>query len=390
MQEKLHQVTIAGGGLVGCVIAYALAQIGIPVLILERLSVDEMLQGGFDGRASAISQGSAQILREFNLWAQLEPLAQPIFDILISDNHQPWFVHFNHTAVGGQPMGYIIENTLLRKHLVQACRDHPLIHWHQGTITALTTSQSQVSITTQNAASFSSQVLIAADGRHSPLRELANIAIVRWSYAQKAIVTSVTHELPHNNTAHEYFFPTGPLALLPMTGDNRSSVVWSDTPETIDRLSKATEADFITALTHRFGNRLGELTLAAPRWSYPLSASFARSYVGPRIALVGDAAHAIHPVAGQGLNLGIRDAGVLVHELQLAWQNGLDLGRASTLRSYEKQRFWDNMAMIMATDQCIRLFGINRLGFPYIRGAAMGLLHRVPFLKRLMIKNAMG
>jgi 2-octaprenyl-6-methoxyphenol hydroxylase len=301
-------------------------------------------------------------------------------------------VHYDHRAVGGQPLGHIVENRLIRHALLRRLERLP------GDVLALASPDRVVGLERDGAPALlqlasgvraRAALVAVAEGRSSPTRAAAGIGVLRWDYRQTGIVATLAHEQPHDGIAIERFFPDGPLALLPMTG-RRSSIVWAADDRLADELIGLDDAEFVAELGERAGERLGAFTLAGPRWHYPLAMVQAQRYTDRRLALIGDAAHAIHPIAGQGWNLALRDVGALAELVIDAGRLGLDPGGASVLARYERWRRFDSLALIAITDGLNRLFGNDLLPVRLARELGLGLVERTPPLKRFFMRHAMG
>jgi len=320
-------VLVAGGGLVGMPLALALARGGLSVTLVDALSPQHVTDAGFDGRVSAVAFASCRMLQELGVTVHLSGQMQPINDIVVSDGRlregaSPLFLHFDHTELGKEPLGQLIENRHLRQALHTAIALEPNITLLAPIRVAKIEYDESVRAWLSDGSEVHARLCFAADGRTSPLREAAGIKTISWDYPQTGIVTTVEHELPHEGVAQEFFLPSGPFAILPMTG-NRASLVWTERRDIARAILALDETRFAQEMRLRFGDYLGVAKPIGPRWSYPLSLHLARDYVRPRLALVGDAAHGIHPIAGQGLNLGLRDAAaaaeVVIDAHRLGW-----------------------------------------------------------------------
>ncbi len=384
------EVLVVGGGMVGMTLAAALAGAGIEVIILDSTAPARQEESAFDGRASAIAWGSAQALAAIGLWPSMASAAEPILDIRVSDGPSLLFLEYCHAEVADHPLGYIVENRDIRRCLFARLAELSSARLLAPVeLARLERHGARVEAELGDGRRIEAMLAVAADGRNSPLREEAGIPVTAWSYPQTGIVATVAHERPHRGIAHERFLPAGPLAFLPMTG-KRSSIVWTEHGELAPVLLALDEADFTAELERRFGPYLGRLTLAGPRFSYPLALLHAARYVDERLALVGDAAHAIHPIAGQGLNLGLRDVAALAEILVDARRLGLDLGGGELLQRYQRWRRFDTMALMAATDALNRLFSNNVPLLRLARDLGLGLVNELPPLKRLFMRHAMG
>jgi 2-octaprenyl-6-methoxyphenol hydroxylase len=384
------EVLVVGGGMVGMTLAAALAGAGVSVVLLDR--EDPAAQQGalYDGRTSAIAWGSARALDGIDVWRGLARHAEPIQEIRVSDGPSLLFLHYRHEEVGEHPLGYIVENREIRRVLAGQLAALPKARIAApARLAALRREPGGVRATLADGTAIRAQLAVAADGRHSPLRGEAGIATTEWSYPQTSIVLTAAHARPHRGVAHERFLPAGPLAFLPMQGD-RSSVVWTEHRALVPALLALDDAALAAELQRRFGPSLGALAIEGPRWSYPLALMHAERYVDARLVLVGDAAHAIHPIAGQGLNLGLRDVAALAEILVDAHRLGLDLGGADLLARYQRWRRFDNVALMVATDALNRLFSNQIPLVRLARDLGLGLVNELPPLRRFFMRHAMG
>lgn len=344
----------------------------------------------YDGRTTAVAYGSMQVLRGIGVWSALATEAEPIREIRVADGGSPLFLHYDHRELGDEPLGYIVENRLLRQALFdRASALAPLTLLAPLGAEAVEAIAGGVTVRLSDGRTIRVALVIGADGRGSPLREAAGIRTFRKSYGQTAIVCTVRHEIPHHGVAVEHFRRAGPFAILPMT-DNRSSIVWTERNADAPRLLALDEAGFTRELTLRFGDHLGALTVEGSRWSYPLSLMHAERYTASRLALIGDAAHVIHPIAGQGWNLGVRDIAVLAELLVDAARLGMDLGGAGLLERYERWRRIDNLTLTAVTDGLNRLFSNEVPPVKLIRDLGLATVNRAPRVKRFLMRHAMG
>ncbi len=388
------EALIVGGGLVGLTLGITLASVGLPVVIIDRVNPQTTTTPEFDGRATAIANGSARVLKGIGLWEAINSYVCPINDIRVSDGDSMLFLHYDHREIGNEPLGYVIENRDLRLALLERLYSLDNLTMLAPTdVSSITRNSSGVSTLTSDGITIRSRVLLACDGRNSVLREEAGIGVTRWSYKQTSIVCSVFHDLPHNNIAHERFLPGGPFAILPMkdlTNRYRSAVVWTDSNKLMPGIISLDDESFVSELMIRFGDILGSLELAGPRWSHPLGLSHAKKYVDCRFALVGDAAHAIHPIAGQGLNMGIRDIAALAEVLIDARRLGLDIGSPNILDEYERWRIFDNLLLAFVTDAMNRLFSNKIPPIRAIRDVGLGAVNKIAPLRRDFMRHATG
>jgi len=391
---------IVGGGLVGLSLGHALARSGLDAIVVDREAPATRTDAGYDGRSSAIAYGSRCVLAGLGLWEHLAEHACPILDIRVSDGQSKLFLHYDHRQVGDEPLGHIIENTAIRRALSQqtgAARGLDggrLVHIAPAEVRGLERRSGRVEAVLADGCRISASLAIAADGRQSPIRVGAGIGATEWAYQQTGIVCTVAHDRPHRNVAHERFLPAGPFALLPMTRladhPQRSSIVWTERAALAPAMMKLDDAAFSAEMTRRFGDYLGPLRVIGRRWAYPLALLHAERYVAARLALVGDAAHAIHPIAGQGLNLGLRDVAALAEVIVDAHRLGLDIGNALVLERYERWRRFDSTALIAVTDALNRLFSTGAAPVRLARDLGLAVVDRLPPLKRLLMRHAMG
>ena len=385
-------VAVVGAGPVGLAAAAVLADQGHSVALIDRISIDALLAPGADGRTTAIAAVGKPFFESIGVWAALEERAGTIDDIVIVDQGAGnAALHYGAEEVGGGPMGWIVDNADLRRALAEAVRARSSVTVMDGdSVRDTEVDAGAAELHLSSGKRVSVRLVVAADGRMSRLREGAGIRTVSWPYGQSSLVCTVSHPTPHRNTAFEIFRPDGPLALLPLPGGHASSVVWSQSTAEIDRLSGLDEAAFSAAISGAFGDRLGPLTLEGERWSWPLSLVQAERYIDRRLVLVGDAARAIHPIAGQGFNLGIKDIAALAEVLAEARRLGLDLGSAHTLERYQRWRRFESTLMVAATDGLNRLFATRFAPVRAARGIGLAVLGRLPGLKRTLIRGAMG
>ena len=394
MERDDPQVVVAGGGMVGLTLAIALAQGGIRVLLAEPFSLSKTVAAQFDGRVSAISCSSARMLDVLGVWATLKANSEPIRDILVTDARiggppSPFSLHFDHHEIG-EPLGYIAENRHIRAALLDHAQHLSALHIaNPDRVAGFVAQNGQMEVHLGSGCSVSPSLLVIAEGRDSPSRERAGIGVVSWSYPQRGIVATVEHERAHAGVAYEHFLPSGPFAILPMTG-NRSSLVWTERETIAATILESSQADFEKEIGRRFGAHLGNIRADGLRWSYPLSFHLAREYVRPRFALIGDAAHGIHPIAGQGLNLGFKDVAALTEVLMEAARLGLDIGAPDVLRRYERWRRFDSVALATATDALNRLFSNDFGPLRAARDVGLAVADSIGPLRRFLMRHAGG
>ena len=388
-------IIISGGGMVGMTLAIALGRSGLRIGVVDRLDPATATDAGFDGRVSAVAFASCRMMEAIGVWPHLKDNAQPINDILVTDGKvstgaSPFFLHFDHREIGDAPLGNLIENRHIRLGLLAALEELPNCELIAPVaVGAMEPEPGLARVTLSDGRTLTASLVVAAEGRVSNLRAAAGIKLVSWSYNQTGIVTTVAHEQPHNGIAQEYFLPSGPFAILPMTG-NRSSLVWTEKPDIAKALMASEDDVFTDECRKRFGDYLGEATPVGPRWSYPLSFQVARTYVAPRLALVGDTAHGIHPIAGQGFNLGLRDVAALAEVLVEAHRLGLDLGAEDVLDRYQTWRRFDNTMLALVMDGLNRLFSNDIAPVRLVRDIGLGLVNRFGPARRLFMRHAGG
>ncbi|MEM7641014.1 MAG: UbiH/UbiF/VisC/COQ6 family ubiquinone biosynthesis hydroxylase [Pseudomonadota bacterium] len=383
---------IVGGGLSGPLCALALADAGLTSVVVDARPRAEFDAAGFDGRSYSLALGSIRVLRALGLWEGLE--AQPISGIRASDGRpgegaSPLHLAFDAAEIGEPYMGQMVEDRHLRARLLAACDASDRIEMRfDVSVTGQVEEGTSVTVET-SAGPLAGRLLLGCDGRGSGVAERAGIVRTFKDYGQTSLVCAVEHERSHHGVAHQFFMPAGPLAILPLRG-NRSSIVWTEATEAAATLNALPDAAYLEVLRPRFGSFLGDLTLVGDRWTYPLTLTLAASYVAERLALVGDAAHGIHPIAGQGLNLGVKDVAALADVLGAARRRGEDIGRLDVLERYQRWRRFDSAAMGMFTDAVNRLFSnddpLLRLG----RDLGMGAISALPSVRRRFIREAAG
>ncbi|SHL64375.1 2-octaprenyl-6-methoxyphenol hydroxylase [Roseovarius pacificus] len=392
--EHDSDIVIVGGGLNGPALALALAQSGFTVTVIDALSETVRKNAAFDGRAYALALSSMRLLRAIGIWDRVSDHTQPMLEIKVSDGRagegpSPFFMHFDHAEIEEGPMGYMLEDRYLRRAFLEAMKAEPRITQRRDTVTAQQVDAQGATVTLASGKTLSARLLVGSDGRASGTAQRAGIRRTGWGYGQTALVAAIEHELPHHGTAHQFFMPPGPLAILPLPG-NVSSIVWSETDETAARFSALSDEDFMQVLRPRFGDFLGQIRLKGKRFSYPLTLTLANSFVAERLALIGDAAHGMHPIAGQGLNAGLRDVAALAQVLDEARHRGEDIAAPDVLARYQQWRRFDSATLAMVTDMTNKLFSndnpLLRLG----RDLGMGALNAIPKLRRGFIREAAG
>jgi 2-octaprenyl-6-methoxyphenol hydroxylase len=395
MSETLHSdVLISGGGLVGQVLALALAHHGLSSQVVDPADPVATIAPGFDGRASAIASATWQMFEVLGLADRLAGHGCSIHAIKVSDGGQAGELDFV-TAPEDRALGTMIENRQLRLALAAALAEAPLVRlFMPSTVTDRTVDAHGVTLTLADGTTLAAPVLIVAEGRRSPTRDAAGFSIANWSYHHHAMIGAIAHSKPHGSVAHEIFFPSGPFALLPLVDDeqgrHRSAFVWTVSEKDGPGFAKLGDRGFVAELEKRAGDLLGTMDLVAPRMTYPLGFHHSATIVADRVVLVGDAAHGIHPIAGQGLNLGLRDVAALTEVLVEGVRLGLDLGDAALLARYQRWRGLDSLMVSLATDGLTRLFGIPGRTASAVRRAGLGAVQRLPILKRFFMDEARG
>ncbi|MEO1724028.1 MAG: UbiH/UbiF/VisC/COQ6 family ubiquinone biosynthesis hydroxylase [Pseudomonadota bacterium] len=395
-------VVVAGAGLVGPALALALARSGFEVVLVDRLAEAVRADPGFDGRAYAIALGSAGCLGALGLWAALEPKAEPIRDITVSEGRAGGpgrgkgggpggaDLHFDPRALDEARVGWILEDRYLRAALLSAVEaEEGVRHIAPAEVAGADFGPGRATITLDDGRTISAPLAVAADGRGSTLAALGGIGRQVFRYGQTGLVAAIEHERPHGGRAHQSFFPGGPFAVLPLP-ENRSGLVWSERAGEAKRLMALDDAGYEAALAARIGPRLGRLRLAAPRRAFPLSLDLADAYAAPRLALAGDAAHGVHPIAGQGLNMGLRDVAALTEVLTEAARRGEDIGDLAVLRRYERWRRFDNTALALGMDGLARLFSNANPVLAVLRRAGLRAVNRLPAATRFFMREAAG
>ena len=391
-----YGVIVAGGGFAGGTLALALAKLapqGFRVALVDAAPQNPDNQK--DVRGLALSAAAKSLLEAVGLWTKLAPDAQAVDSIEITDSPlnaslRPHFLGFDEEMKADAPRAFLVEAGNLFQAITQAVASDPSIDlFTPDSVTDYDVDAFGVRARLESGQTVSAPLLVAADGKRSRLREQAGIKCIGWSYPQTGIVVTVAHERPHLGRAVQHFLPAGPFAILPLMG-NRSSIVWMEDEARTETLMQGDDEAFVAELTRRFGHRLGQITLEGPRQSFPLSFQMARSFVGDRLALVGDAAHVVHPLAGQGLNIGLRDVAALTETIVDTLRLGLDIGSATTLERYQRWRRFDSAFSGTVMDGLNRLFSNDSAPLRAIRDLGLGLVDRAPDLKRFLVREAAG
>ncbi|MCR9147545.1 MAG: FAD-dependent monooxygenase [Rhodobacteraceae bacterium] len=392
--ENDSDILIVGGGLAGPALALALAQAGRSVTVIDALPHDTRVTPDFNGKSYALALASVRLLAAIGIWDRVQHNAQPMLEIKVSDGRAgegpaPFFLHFDHAEIEEGPMGHMCEDRLLRAALLTAMNETPHITQITGTVTAQDVTADGVTLTLSDGQRVSGRLLVGADGRESGTARRAGISRTGWDYGQTALVAAIEHDLPHHGIAHQFFMPPGPLAILPLPG-NVSSIVWSESDATATRFAALSDEDFMQVLRPRFGDFLGQIALRGKRYSYPLGLTVANSFIAPRLALLGDAAHGLHPIAGQGFNAGLRDVGALAQVIDEAARRGEDFAAPDVLARYQQWRRFDTATLALTTDLTNRLFSNDNPLLRGLRDLGMGAIGAMPRLRRGFIREAAG
>ena len=400
MVEGLEaEVCIIGAGPVGGTLACRLAAEGVPTVAIDRMALPPMEHPDFDGRAYAIAAGSRRVLELAGLWDRLPLPANPIEDIRVSDGRpgeraSRLFLHFDREDVGAEAFGWMVEARSLRMALNARLNDAPNLRVFAPAEARVERRAEGAVVRIAGGPEVACRLVVAAEGRDSPLREAAGIPVTRFAYRQRGIVCAIAHERAHRNVAVEHFLPAGPFAQLPMLGQpgapNVSAIVWTEDADIATEVIELPDDLFAEEVQRRLGNHLGAVRMIGRRWLYPLGALHAHRYYATRLALVGDAAHGIHPIAGQGLNLGFRDVATLSRLLIEAYWAGTDPGDGSLLLRYQRARRPDNLLMLGLTDALDRLFSNDVPPIRLVRDLGLAAVNRIPPLKRFFMRTAMG
>ncbi len=391
LTETLHtEVLVVGGGLVGGALAAALASHGVGVIVLDRDIAEERVAVGRDGRSSAVAGACQRVLAAIGVWPHMADHVQPILDIRVSDTESPLYLHYDHRTIG-QPMGWLAENRVLRQAVLARLAELPEVRTlAPARLATLDRRPDGVTATLTDGREIKAALVVGCDGRRSQVRQMAGITVTGWGYGQSALVFTVWHQHPHHGIAHEHFLPSGPFAILPLVGGHHSSLVWTERDALLPGLLALSPEAFHAELMDRFGDFLGQVKIDSPLHTYPLGLQMAHRFVDRRLALVGDAAHGMHPVAGQGMNFGLRDVAELVERVVAAKRLGMDLGSDPVLAAYERRRRPDALLMLGVTDGLVRLFSNDHAPLRLARTAGLAMVNRLPGIKTMLIKSAMG
>ena len=388
-------IAIVGGGLNGAMMSLALAEAGFTVTLIDPQTLKSKQNPHFDGRSYSLAIASVRLMQALGLWEELAPNAQPILEIKVADgraysNPSPYFLHFDHHEIEEGPMGHMVEDRHLRPLLQKRLQSVSQINYRAGlSVSEMTITNTHAELRLNIEETITTRLVIGADGRQSQTAERAGIKRTGWRYGQTALVCALSHNIPHQGVACQYFMPPGPLAILPLTG-NRSSIVWTESDANAATIMAMDDTDYMAVLQPRIGDYLGKVELAGARYSYPLNLTIAQNYVMPRLALVGDAAHGVHPIAGQGLNLGLRDIAALSEVLSDARLRGEDFSSLAVLLRYQEWRRFDTTALAVATDAVNKLFSNDNSFLRTLRDLGMGAINSLPALRRSFIREAAG
>ena len=402
MRAHDADVIIAGAGMAGSTLALALASGGLKPLLVDPQPFEAQLATTFDGRSSAIAYSSFRQWRAIGAGEALAPHAQRIEQILVTDGRAPGaaarkplpaFLRFDSSEISGriegEPLGYLVENRQIRAALSKAVIDKQIPVIAPMAAKNLQVEAGAAKLILSDGRVLSAPLAVSAEGRGSVLRRAAGIGDIGWSYGQSGVVATVRLQRPHEGVAHEYFLPSGPFAILPLT-DNRASLVWTESSARGEALRHAGPEAFHAHLMRRFGDFLGEVSIEGPTFVYPLSLSLAERMVAPRLALIGDAAHGVHPIAGQGLNLGLKDAAALAEVLVEALRNGEDIGAEAVLERYARWRRFDTVSNALAFDAFVRIFSNDNPLLRAVRGAGLAVVNQIAPARRFFMHEAGG
>jgi len=386
-------VLVAGAGYVGLATAVSIreARPSLSVAVVDAAPAGAWQK---DGRASAVAAAACRMLTRLGCWEEIAPQAQAITEMIVTDSRtsdpvRPVFLTFDGEVSPGEPFAHMVENRALNGALRRRAAELGIDVIEGVAVSAFGKGPRDISVHLDDGITLDARLLLAADGVNSRLRDMAGIKTVKWEYGQSGIVCTVAHERPHNGRAEEHFLPAGPFAILPLTG-NRSSIVWTERTADAERLVKGDEFAFEIELEQRFGLKLGEIKVEGKPRAWPLGLTLARAFVAPRFALAGDAAHGIHPIAGQGLNLGFKDVAALAETVVEADRLGEDIGAIDVLQRYERWRRFDTVQMGVTTDVLNRLFSNDLSPIRAVRDIGLGLVDRMPRLKEFFIRQASG
>ena len=395
IMEVDSDIIIVGGGLNGSLMAIAAANIGFSTIVLDSKDNEASVENRFDGRSYALALSSVRLLKNLDIFKDIIDKSQPILDIKILDGKlvqgpSQFSLHFDNNEIHDGPMGQMVEDRFIRKALFTKINKNEQIDYKfNSKVTEHKKQSGYISVTLDNGKKLDTKLLVGADGRNSELANRAEIKKSGWKYNQSALVCAIEHEADHNGVAWQYFMPSGPLAVLPMTG-KRSCIVWTEQNANAKAINLFDETRYTKILAARLGNFLGKFKIIGDRHTYPLELSIADRFIDERLALIGDAAHSVHPIAGQGLNAGFKDIAVLAHIIQDAHNRGEDLGSLGVLKRYEEWRRFDSAQLAYSTDLFNKLFSNENEALRLARNIGLKLLDSIPVAKRNIIKEAAG
>ena len=393
--EVDSDIVIVGGGLNGSLMAIAAANIGFSTIVLDSKDNEASVENRFDGRSYALALSSVRLLKNLDIFEDIIDKSQPILDIKILDGKlvqgpSQFSLHFDNNEIHDGPMGQMVEDRFIRKALFTKINKNEQIDYKfNSKVTEHKKQSGYISVTLENGKKLNTKLLVGADGRNSELANRADIKKSGWKYNQSALVCAIEHEADHNGVAWQYFMPSGPLAVLPMTG-KRSCIVWTEQNANAKAINLFDETRYTKILAARLGNFLGKFKIIGDRHTYPLELSIADRFIDERLALIGDAAHSVHPIAGQGLNAGFKDIAVLAHIIQDAHNRGEDLGSLGVLKRYEEWRRFDSAQLAYSTDLFNKLFSNENEALRLARNIGIRLLDSIPAAKKNIIKEAAG
>ncbi|MGL4488478.1 MAG: ubiquinone biosynthesis hydroxylase [Rhizobiaceae bacterium] len=393
MKQEQVDIVIAGAAYVGmsCAVAIKSAAPHLAIKVVEAAPPGVWEK---DSRSSAIAAAGVRMLRQLGVWGDIEPDAQVMRDMIVTDSRtndpvRPVFLTFEGKPDDEEPFAYMVPNVSMNRALRRKAKELGISVTDGLAATSISNQPASIDVTMANGETVSTKLLVAADGVRSKLRDIAGIKTVHFDYGQSGIVVEVSHERPHDGRAEEHFLPAGPFAILPLKG-NRSSLVWTERTEDANRLVASDSLLFDTELERRFGHKLGEIKVEGKPKAFPLGLTLAREFIKPRLALIGDAAHGIHPISGQGLNLGFRDVAALAETIVDAARLGIDIGQLDVLERYQQWRRFDTVRTGITTDVLNRLFSNDIAPLRFVRDIGLGLVDRMPRVKDFFIGQASG
>ena len=393
--KKDFDIVVIGAGINGQVMSLAAAHAGFSVALIDQNSFIENALREFDGRAYAIAFSSVQMMKNLNLWKKIEDTALPISNIKVSHGTiergpASAILQFNNADIEESPMAQMLEDRFLRQCLSQEIKKNALIDLiEHRKINEICNLNKQKQLTLDNSSKLQASLIVASDGINSPTAKAFGIRKAGWKYKQRGLVCAVDHEYPSDNTAYQYFLPEGPLAILPIK-NNTASIVWTESIQNASTISEMDDEEYLSILQTRFGDFLGKLKLTGKRLSFPLKLSISEKYVSDKFAVIGDAAHGYHPIAGQGLNAGLRDIAALVDVISCARERGEDFSSINILNRYQEWRRFDNQALGFATDNLNKIFSSHDPLFGSLKNLGMKMIDKSNRAKRVFIRQAAG